>query len=191
MRDYGNENIDLSAIRPDESELAKSRQLRLIVALSALAVMLLVLIIVILVNNIRHRLTLYSIRNMPPRESVLAMTARFLKLLSLQGFKINPGETPLEYAARVGNTYLNDYTVVMIDDDPGLSVRPSEFSFKKKESEFLQIMDIFTVSKYSKKDISEESKQKVFNYHRYIYKKTRRTLGRIKYFVYKSLLGKI
>lgn len=138
-------------------------------------------VLLALFNFTRNRLALYRTRGMGPRSSILAMSARYFKVLKLQGYGIKPGETPLEYSKRISDYYLYDDTVRHGDSGTGTT--------KKLKPRFVEIIELFMLSKYSTAQIPESGKKIVMDYDNYLMGKTKKELGALRYIMYRYLLG--
>ena len=138
----------------------------LTLSLFVLAFLLFVLSGIIFINFLRRRTRLRNIYNALPRQSVLLMYGHILDLLSLQGFVLQPGETPLEYSDRIEGCLF-------------------------PKSSLKRITDIFLEARYGKSDMHESVKFEVFSFYKFFLNDIKRKFGNKKYWIYKNILGKL
>lgn len=124
-------------------------------------------LIIIVINRIRRKHNLKSILSLPPKEAIIRLYEIYLSHLSYQYMLVNPGETPLEYAKR-----LDDY---------------GYFAPEK----FIDVASIFVKARYSQNEVTEADKTNVFRFYDPIVSKTRNSMGRVKYFLLRHILGRI
>jgi hypothetical protein len=138
----------------------------LIIVLTLLGFVSLVLII-IGINKIRRNRKLKSILNMPPKEAVIKLYEIYLNHLLYQYMPVRSGETPLEYAKRLDN-----YGYFA----PG---------------KFIDVATVFVKARYSRNEVTETDRTCVLKFYEPMISKTRSSMGRIKYFLFAHILGKI
>ncbi|TCT16063.1 uncharacterized protein DUF3488 [Natranaerovirga pectinivora] len=122
---------------------------------------------ILIVPNLRRYLRLYKIQKLMPKQSVIEVYSYLLKILSLQGFEIKPGETPLQFSARIDE------------------------SFKIEAISYKEITEIFIKARYSNMPIDGKEKQVVKNFYFTFPGYCKKRLGLMKYFVYKIFTGLI
>ena len=121
----------------------------------------------IAINQIRNKLKLNKALNMPPRESILSLYKHYIECLMLNKLDITPGETPLAFSERVDSYMLF-----------------SAVSFKA-------ITETFLLARYSTLNLTEKDRQLVYDFHKQLVDTVRKEMGKIRFFVYRYLLGRI
>ena len=118
-------------------------------------------------SPLRRKFRLQRAQMLTPRQSVIKMYKHYLNALSLQGLKIKPGETPLQYAQRI---------------DENLDFKP--ISFKS-------ITDAFIKARYSNIPVNKNERQLLIDFQSTFYVQYKERAGRLRYFVCNNLLGLI
>jgi transglutaminase-like putative cysteine protease len=136
------------------------------VALPAAAALLLIFILTLLFNVFRNRYRLYRIVCLPARECVLRYYDYYISVLGLQGYGLKPSETAFQYSERIDS------------------------SLYFKSVKFKEITDVFVRSRYSQKEISENEKQLLCDFQEGFIDEMKGTMGKIKFFLLKYVLGK-
>lgn len=167
MKKYGRPDDEEASLSLDFEQLQPYKPPYKQISAISTGVLILIILFTVIINSFRHRVRLYKLRGLPARECVLAAYQYYLTMLTLQGLGIQPGETPSQYSGRV---------------DTFLFFAPVKFK---------AVTDIFVRSRYSLNEVSEKEKSTVFDFHRVLLEETRGNLGKFKYFIFKSLLGKI
>ncbi len=181
----GNIDIDLPALpEPDEKVISME------MILAGFASLLIVLLIsVIMFNYSRGKVRLYNLRKLEPRESVLEAFKYYFKVLALQGLGIKPGETPSEYSHRVSNQILFERFGHKGESLSQFMDRINNLKSLYNQSRFISVTEIFVKARYSLEEITEKEKQLVYSYHESLEMQARDNLGKIRFFIYKYLLG--
>lgn len=193
IQQYGNTNISnipggMDVGLPDENQTLA----RLFIPAVSASVLVIVLIFILLFHLIRRKFIMYLFKRMPPRESVLSLVKHYIKILSMQGYRVRPGETPFEFSRRVSDYLLID--PVTVSDNyiqrPVNSVNTS-WAARSKLSKFDYVMNIFTLARYSRADITEANKEFVLEYYNLFKERTKKNMGPFKYFIVKNFWGSI
>jgi transglutaminase-like putative cysteine protease len=129
-----------------------------------LIVLLIVFIINILIRFIAVRIKFLLISRRDTRNCILLLYKQYLKILSLQGLKLGPGETPSTYSKRVDNILIF-----------------GNLTFK-------DISDIFLKARYSKDTLNVNEKHMVVDFCKNFLTETRMNMGNLKYFAYRYIL---
>ena len=135
--------------------------------LSSILIIISLLLWVLAVPYFKRRIIIYRLKKYPSKNRVIKIYKRFLRIFSLQGFKIKIGETPLQYAQR-------------IDETLGFN----EISFRS-------ITDIFNKASYSNSPINDEEIQIIIDFYNTIPNHCKRKRGRVRYFIFNNILGVI
>lgn len=135
--------------------------------LSSILIIISLLLWVLAVPYFKRRIIIYRLKKYPSKNRVIKIYKRFLRIFSLQGFKIKIGETPLQYAQR-------------IDETLGFN----EISFRS-------ITDIFNKASYSNSPINDEEIQLIIDFYNTIPDHCKRKRGRVRYFIFNNILGVI
>ncbi len=118
-------------------------------------------------SPLRRKFRLQRAQMLNPRQSVIKMYKHYLNALSLQGLKIKPGETPLQYAERI---------------DENLDFTPINFK---------SVTDAFIKARYSNISINKNEMQLLIDFQSTFSIQYKEREGRLRYFVYNNLLGLI
>lgn len=118
-------------------------------------------------NAVRSKVRLFRFASMPPGSSVIRHYNYYIGLLNLAGFGIKPSETPYQYAARI---------------DKLLFFSPVRFK---------NITDIFVRTRYSRHDATEQEKQLFTEFNPGFLNEIKISMGKLKYFTQKYILGRI
>lgn len=118
-------------------------------------------------SPLRRKLRLHGLQRLTPQQGVIEMYRHVLRALSVQGFQIKPGETPLQYAHRI---------------DESLEFKPSSFK---------TVTDAFIKARYSSMSIDEKEIQLVLEFYSAFPAQCKERAGWLRYFVYNNLLGLI
>jgi len=134
----------------------------------ALPVSIIMMFLAVLISNIiRREFKLRRILRLPPGKCVLAMYKHFIRALALLNMPIKPGETPVEYAGRVDMHELF------------------------KPVDFKAVTDVFIKARYSDGDISESDRKLVVDFYKPFMVECKKRMGKIRYFLYRNILGLI
>jgi len=137
-----------------------------LIALIVLGSVFLILMILLLFNIFRRRYKLYKLVNLPAKECVLNLYDYYVHILGLQGLGYRAAETPFQYSERI---------------DSFMFFSPVKFKV---------ITDIFVRSRYSKKDATEKEKQLFCEFNDGFMEEVKINMGKLRYFVYKFVLGR-
>jgi len=118
-------------------------------------------------NAVRSKIRLFVLSSLPPRTSILRHYNYYIGLLKLAGFGIQPAETPYQYSVRI---------------DRLLYFSPVRFK---------DITDIFVRIRYSTHDATENEKQLFTEFCTGFLNEMRASMGSLKYFMLKYILGRI
>ena len=132
-----------------------------------ICVIVLITAVIILINSIKGFIRSRKPAKLSPKESIIGYYKYYLALLSSAGLEILPGETPIVYSERI---------------DKYLTSKPTSFESLTK---------VFMLARYSPDPLSEKEKELVKSYMPEITEKIRYRLGKLKYFIYKYIMGKI
>lgn len=138
------------------------------------------IVILALINTIRRKYFLFMAKSGEPRKSILSMCERYIKMLSLQGYGIEPGETPSEYAVRLAQKYIFDN---YDSKEHTLSVKPSK-------QRIMAVFDLFVIAGYSQEILTFKDRDFVFEYNIFLEDLTKSNLGKFRYFLYRYILGR-
>lgn len=116
----------------------------------------------------RHRTKLAGYYGLAPRNSVLMLYKYYLKVLKLSGTPLKDGETPTRYSARVAG----------------------EYSFASPRA-FQEITKVFMEARYSGNELAPEAKENVYAFHRELLAKAQEKVGKMRFFLWKYILGRI
>ena len=134
---------------------------------SAIIISAILLLWILLFSAIKRRIFFYRLQKLSLQEGVIKIYKHFLRALSVQGLKIQSGETPLKYAQRIDDTL--------------------EF----KELSFKTITDIFNKACYSNIPIDKEEMQLIINFYSIFQAQCKENRSWFRYFVYNRILGVI
>jgi transglutaminase-like putative cysteine protease len=132
-----------------------------LIAVGALFILLLTF------NAVRSKLRLFRLTTLAPGASVIGHYDYYIKSLKIIGFGIEPAETPYQYSARI---------------DKLLYFSPVRFR---------HITDIFVKVRYSSHGATENEKQLFTEFNPGFLTEIRLSMGSLKYFVLKYILGRI
>jgi len=118
-------------------------------------------------NAVRSKFRLFVLASLPPRASILRHYNYYIGLLKLAGFGIQPAETPNQYSVRIERL---------------LYFSPVRFK---------DITDIFVRVRYSAHDATENEKKLFTEFNAGILNEIKASLGGLKYFILKYILGRI
>lgn len=186
LRGYGNSNISLS-----DTGLPEQKSYAAYILGGSAALILVLFIVTILVNFSRSKIRILKYATMEPREAVLYQFKYYMKVLSLIGYPVKQGETPLEYSTRISCFmiyYMFGYKKENIDQ---FMDRVKTDSSLLKLSKLDNVMKVFIQARYSKEAISEDDKKLVYGFNEYLNLTAKDNLGTMKYLAYKYILGMI
>ena len=164
MKRYGQDN---TGIIPDMGIIEDEKTSPVLTIFIISCIFITIFVFIILFNLLRNKLKLYKIINLTPRDCILQLYNCFVKILALQGLYISAGETPHQYSKKIDKYMF--FTSV----------------------NFENVTDIFVKCRYSKNEISEKEKSILCDFVRPLISETKMNMGRIKYFLFKCILGKI
>jgi transglutaminase-like putative cysteine protease len=118
-------------------------------------------------NAVRSKFRLFVLASLPARTSILRHYNYYIGLLKLAGFGIQPAETPYQYSVRI---------------DRLLYFSPVRFR---------DITDVFVRIRYSTYDATENEKKLFTEFNAGILNEIRASMGSLKYFVLKYILGRM
>lgn len=133
----------------------------------ALLVVGILFVLLLAFNAVRSKLRLFRLRMMGPGASVIGHYDYYIKSLKIIGLGIDPAETPYHYSARI---------------DKLLYFSPVRFR---------QITDIFVKVRYSNHGATEKEKQLFTEFNPGFLNEIRLSMGSLKYFALKYILGRI
>ena len=120
---------------------------------------------ILLFSAIKRRIFFYRLQKLSLQEGVMKIYKHFLRALSVQGLKIQSGETPLKYAQRIDDTL--------------------EFKTLKFET----ITDIFNKACYSNIPIDKEEMQLIIDFYSIFQAQCKEKRSWFRYFVYNRIFG--
>lgn len=143
-----------------------------IITLSVIVLILLFFCTLVAINRSKYYNHLRKIRNSDPNSAVLMAYEYILKLLSLQNISLNAGETPSQFGIRVEKQLdFNGYTL--------------------NKTNFIKITNHFVNARYSKINVPENDQQEMLEFIGILIRLTGEKMNKIKFSVYKYVLGKI
>jgi hypothetical protein len=159
-------NIDTEPVTPSTVSSVKGsgidvRILKLIVWVVPL------LLWAVTFSTIRRKLLIHRIQRLTPQQGVIEMFNHLLRALSVQGLKIKPSETPLQYAHRID-----------------LSIEFKPLSFKT-------VTEVFIKARYSNMPIDGKEIQLIMDFYSTFAEQCKQKTGWLTYFIYNNLLGLI
>ncbi|HHY23012.1 MAG TPA: hypothetical protein GX527_02070 [Clostridiaceae bacterium] len=122
---------------------------------------------------------------------MLETTNYYFRLLSIQGYPIVPGETPLEYSKRINRYFIFEKFGHKDEEMDKFSNRIQNEEQLYKNSEFNKVIEIFLLARYSTAEITQNHKDSVLNFYDRLVAETKDSMGTFKYFIYRYILGKI
>lgn len=127
-------------------------------------ILLLLFVLNIPVRFIAVRIRFLMVKRSDEKKCVLYLYKLYLKVLALQGYVLNPGETPSAFAKRVDRIlYFGDHT-------------------------FADITGVFLKARYSKSLPEKNEKKMVVSFYRGFLRESRMNMGNFKYFIHRYLL---
>lgn len=162
MRKYGNEGMNTPL---DLGDLEVRKVPYLLYFCIGAGVIIALICILLIINNLRIKIKLYKTMNLPPKECVIGMYKFFMSVLSAQGYAIEVSETPIQYADRV---------------DRYMYFNPVKFS---------AVTAIFVKTRYGAGETSDKEKQVLCEFHRSLMSETIINLGKLKFFIFRNVLG--
>lgn len=131
----------------------------------AIIISVIFLLWILLFSAIKRRIFFYRLQKLPLQEGVIKIYRHFLRALSVQGLKMQSGETPLKYAQRINDTL--------------------EF----KGVSFETITEIFNKACYSNIPIDKEERQLIITFYSVFQAQCKEKTSWFRYFVYNRILG--
>lgn len=128
---------------------------------------LICLVFYMLFNLLRQKRRLYIICKQPPKESILSTYKIFIGILSLQGHKMQDGETPLQFAERIDKYFI---------------FIPMSFT---------HITKIFLNARYSNNKITVNEKQTVLDFYPIFMNEAKKNMHKCKHFIYRYFMGRL
>lgn len=122
---------------------------------------------IFIVPYFKRKIVIYRLKKYSSKQEIIKTYKRLLRGFSLQGLKINIGETPLQYAQRLDE---------ILDSN--------DLSFKT-------ITDIFNKACYSNEPISKKEIQNIIDFYNTVPIYCKKKLGKLKYFIFSNILGVI
>lgn len=116
-------------------------------------------------STIKRKIFFYRLQKLPLQEGVIKIYKHFFRALSVQGLKMQSGETPLKYAQRIDDTL--------------------EF----KGVSFETITEIFNKACYSNIPIDKEEIQLIVDFYSIFQGKCKEKTSWVRYFVYNRIFG--
>jgi hypothetical protein len=158
------------ALSEEEFVLADHKSYTNIILLSFAALVMIGFISIIAFNYLKSKYRLLRVIKMDPRDGVLFLYKYYLTLLSLQGMGMHAGETPSQYAERISGNVHFRYTT-------------------NKTITFKSVTDVFVLARFSTLNISVKDKEAVYQFYERLLLKTKYSLGNLKFFLYRYILG--
>ena len=163
MKRYGNS----SSLDIDLTDNGSQKNNYILYTSMAAGALILAFLLFLVFNSLRGKMKIYKISMLPPRKSVLKMYEYFMSVLALLGYGIQAGETPYQYSERIDRfLYFNS-------------------------GKFAAITDTFVKARYSQNETGEKDKQMLLDFRPALMAETKSNLGPFKYFIFKSILGKL
>ncbi|NSW90457.1 MAG: transglutaminase domain-containing protein [Firmicutes bacterium] len=153
--------------------------------------LLLILVLLLIINLSRSKYILNRIKRMSPKESVIAIVEHYIKILSAQGYPVAPGETPLEYAERINRYFVFEKYSYKGESIDSFTRRIRDVEELYKHSMFSKVMEIFIFARYSTAEITQNQKETALAFYDKLIAETKDSMGVIKYFIYRYILGRI
>lgn len=138
----------------------------------SLLLILFAFIILVSVNKLKFYYTIRKIKKADPNNSVLLAYSYILKVLKILNISLNAGETPTDFGKRVEKT-----------------LNFSGYSFNK--TDFNLITDAFIKARYSRALLPEGARQDMLNFINILLKSVKDSIGKIKFFIARYILGKM
>lgn len=167
MNNLNDKDPNMPDYYPEQNDEKSTRLRIIIITASVILTFLFIVLTILLINTLRRKHRLKRILKMHPKEAIIELYLFYLKHLLLQNMPLIEGETPLEYANR-----LDGYKYLL----------PHKFN---------DIASVFMKARYSKNEVTESDKNTVYKYYKPIDQKTRKCLGRFRYFFMAYVQGKI
>lgn len=121
--------------------------------------------LMLLINAVRSRSRIRKMMRMETRDSILAFYAHFMQVFKLHGYTIKAGETPSQYSDRIDRYFI---------------LRPVNFKM---------ITESFIVARYSRNELSENTKNSYLVFYRELVENSLSDFGKLRFFYYKFVLG--
>ncbi|MCX7711066.1 MAG: transglutaminase-like domain-containing protein [Clostridia bacterium] len=167
MKGLSDSEFDPSLLEGLEAQ-EENRQLKyILIGIAIVSAIILTLLSIILFNKLRVHFMLKKLDKLPANESILAYYTYFLKLLSYNDLNFEPGETPIEFAARADKFILF------------------------KSTKFKVITEIFLKARYSTITASDKEKAMVADFYVGLITITKMHLSKHKFFILRYLIGRI
>jgi hypothetical protein len=132
---------------------------------SAIIMFVIFLLWILLFSAIKKRIFFYRLQKLPAQKGVIKIYKHFLRTLSVQGLKMQSGETPLMYAQRIDDTL--------------------EF----KGVKFEDITEIFNKACYSNIPIDKEEMQLIVDFYSIFQGQCKEKTSWVRYFVCNRIFG--
>lgn len=132
---------------------------------AVIIIFVILLLWILCFSAIKRRIFFYRLQKLPLQEGVIKIYKHFLRALSVQGLKIQSGETPLKYAQRIDE------------------------SLEFKTLNFETITDIFNKACYGNSPIDKEEMQLIINFYSIFQAQCKEKIGWFRYFIYNKILG--
>ncbi|HEX2926545.1 MAG TPA: transglutaminase domain-containing protein, partial [Ruminiclostridium sp.] len=140
--------------------------------LSVIVLILIALSTLVAVNRARFYYLLRRIRKENPNDAVLTAYEYILRLFKVQNVTISAGETPSQFGARVEK--LMDF---------------KGYTFNK--SDFNKITEYYVKARYSRNLLPEKVNQELIDFIDTVLRLTSEKVSKVKFNLYKYLLGKL
>lgn len=158
----GNDSSEVSPVTTIDNDV-KVQKVSFINA--AIIISAILLLWILLFSAVKRRIFFYRLKKLPVQEGVIKIYKHFLRALSVQGLKLQAGETPLKYGQRIDDTL--------------------EF----KGVSFETITDIFNKACYSNSPIDKEEMQLIINFYSIFRAQCKEKTSWLRYFVYNRIFG--
>lgn len=163
---YGNSGIDPDMLDAESYSRSKNK-IFIISVISGILLILASFMGWMLYNSVKRKIRYHRLKNLSAKESVISLYSIFLKVLTLHGLDVEPGETPFKFAQRV---------------DKKLFLSPVNFK---------TITNTFAIARYSENKLDEKDKKVFCEFYDKIFLRTKSTLGKNRYFIYAFILGRL
>ncbi|WP_207642389.1 transglutaminase-like domain-containing protein [Pseudobacteroides cellulosolvens] len=139
----------------------------LVIVIVLVSLCILAFAALVLFNHIKGRRKLNKLTKMSPRDSIISSYKLILFYMSLLGYGKEDGETPKDYANRMGKSIVANH------------------------ANLNTVTDVFILARYSNNAITDKDKAHVLDSFNNLSLYTKQNLGKFKHFTLKYLQGKI
>jgi len=185
----GLENVNLPKRLPEDEIILPSYNYKIIMISFAVLILILFTSIIIF-NIIKSKMFIRKIMNAEPKECIINLTNFYFRIFDAMGFIIQNNETPMEYIKRIEEKFAYDKYKYDNETFENFKARVGNPESLSKHSGLLPVAEVYQLARYSKEQMNKEQKNTVLEYYPKIIAEAKDTLGFIKYFAYRYLLGR-